>query len=122
MQREMADTPSWDTLLQTLEEFRKVRNWEQFHTLKDLAEAISIEAAELLEVFLWKPARDTSFLSEKEQASIREEAADILIFLIYLSVEAGFDLFAAVQDKIETNEKKYPVEKAKGRSTKYKEL
>jgi NTP pyrophosphatase (non-canonical NTP hydrolase) len=118
----MADTPSWDTLLQTLEEFRKVRNWEQFHTLKDLAEAISIEAAELLEVFLWKPARDTSFLSEKEQASIREEAADILIFLIYLSVEAGFDLFAAVQDKIETNEKKYPVEKAKGRSTKYKEL
>ncbi len=118
----MPDTPAWEPLLERLLQFRKARDWEQFHTLKDLAEAISIEAGELLEIFLWKPAVGVSSLSEKEQASIREEAADILIFLIYLSTEAGFDLLEAVQHKIQINEKKYPVEKAKGRSTKYKEL
>lgn len=118
----MPDNPSWDSIQQSLEQFREAREWKQFHTPKNLAEAISIEAAELLEIFLWKPNTRSSSLSAKERARIEEEAADILIFLIYLSTEAGFDLLDVVRAKIEVNEKKYPIEKAKGRSTKYKEL
>jgi len=120
--REMPDNTSWDSIRQSLEQFRAAREWKQFHTPKNLAEAISIEAAELLEVFLWKPDRNSSSLSPKERARIEEEAADIFIFLIYLSTEAGFDLLDAARAKIDVNEKKYPIEKAKGRSTKYKEL
>jgi len=118
----MSDTRTWNTIVQDLLQFRENRNWAQFHTLKDLAEAISIEAAEMLEIFLWEPARHTESLSKEEQVRIEQEAADILIFLIYLSVEARFDLFEAVQKKMAINEKKYPVEKAKGRSNKYSEL
>ena len=102
--------------------FRKARDWEQFHDPKNLAEAVSIEAGELLANFLWKDVPGGRKLSDAELANAREEAADILIFLTYLSEELGFDLMDAAFDKVKKNGEKYPVEKARGNSRKYTEL
>jgi NTP pyrophosphatase (non-canonical NTP hydrolase) len=96
--------------------FRNERDWEQFHNPKDLALAISIESAELLELYLWKKADDAN--SEK----VKEELADILSFAFLLAEKYGFDVKEIVLDKIKTNAEKYPVEKAKGTSKKYDEL
>lgn len=111
-----------DELIERLREFRKSRDWEQFHDPKNLAEAISIEAGELLELFLWKTTEQSVELSADEVSHLEEEVADILIFLIYLADAFNIDLFAAAFNKIEKNEQKYPVEKAKGSSKKYSEL
>jgi NTP pyrophosphatase (non-canonical NTP hydrolase) len=96
--------------------FRNERDWEQFHNPKDLALAISIESAELLELFLWKKADDAN--TEK----VKEELADIFSFAFLLAEKYGFDVKEIVLDKIKTNAEKYPVEKAKGTSKKYDEL
>lgn len=109
-------------LLERLIEFRKERDWEQFHDPKNLAEAISIEAGELLELFLWKTTEQSCELSEQDINRLKEEMADILIFLVYLADAFNIDLFSAAFDKIEKNELKYPVEKARGSAKKYSEL
>ena len=109
-------------ITEKLIEFRKQRDWEQFHDPKNLAEAISIESAELLEVFLWKQAKDSRNLSDNELQKVIEESADIMIFLIYLSKECGFNLLDVVERKIKTNSEKYPIKKAKGTAKKYTEL
>lgn len=111
-----------DELIERLIEFRKERDWEQFHDPKNLAEAISIEAGELLELFLWKTTEQSSELSEKEIARLKEEVADILIYLVYLADAFDIDLFAAAFEKITKNELKYPVEKSRGTAKKYSEL
>jgi len=103
-------------------EFRDARDWEQFHDPKNLAEALSIESGELLEKFLWMPSEKSYDLSGKKLAETEEEVADIMIFLIYLCHALKIDLIRAVENKIEVNNKKYPVEKAKGNSKKYKEF
>ena len=112
----------YQSLKEKILAFRKARDWEQFHDPKNLAEAVSIEAGELLANFLWKDVPGGRKLSEMELTNAREEAADILIFLTYLSEELGFDLLDAASDKIKKNEEKYPVEKARGNSRKYTEL
>ena len=112
----------FQTLKEKTLEFRKARDWEQFHDPKNLAEAVSIEAGELLANFLWKDVAGGRRLSDSELANAREEAADILIFLTYLSEELGFDLMEAAFGKVRKNGEKYPVEKAKGSSRKYTEL
>lgn len=99
--------------------FRDERDWKQFHDLKNLAEAISIEAGELLELFLWK---STAEADEVALDRLREEIADIFIFLIYFCHEAKIDLLDAVSAKLSANQTKYPAEKARGRSDKYSEL
>ena len=109
-------------LIDQLLEFRKRREWEQFHDPKNLAEAISIESGELLENFLWKTTDESKNLSEDEISQVREEVADIFIFLVYLSEVVGIDLIETAKRKIELNELKYPVEKARGSSKKYPEL
>ena len=96
--------------------FRNERDWEQFHNPKDLALAISIESAELLELFLWKKAE------EANPEKVKEELADILSFAFLLAEKYGFDVKEIVLDKIKTNAEKYPVEKAKGTAKKYNEL
>lgn len=96
-----------EVLTQKLIEFRDERNWEQFHNSKDLALAISIEAGELLELFLWKGNEDA------DNEKLKEELADIFSFAILLAHKHGFDIKKIVLDKIEANAKKYPVEKAK---------
>jgi NTP pyrophosphatase (non-canonical NTP hydrolase) len=96
--------------------FRNERDWAQFHNPKDLAIAISIESAELLELFLWKNADD----ADKEK--IKEELADILSFSFLLANKYELDIKEIMFDKISLNEKKYPVAKSKGSAKKYNEL
>jgi NTP pyrophosphatase (non-canonical NTP hydrolase) len=103
-------------ILQELLKFRNERDWEQFHNPKDLALAISIESAELLELFLWKNANEAN--TEK----IKEELADIFSFAFLLADKYGFDVKQIIFEKIKTNNEKYPIDKAKGSAKKYNEL
>jgi NTP pyrophosphatase (non-canonical NTP hydrolase) len=103
-------------------QFREARDWRQFHDPKNLAEAICIESGELLENFLWSYNDKSHQVGMKKIQQVEEEIADIMIFLLYLCQEFNIDLRSAVERKIEKNENKYPVEKAKGSSKKYKEL
>lgn len=100
-------------------EFRNARDWKQFHTPKDLALSIAIEAGELLEVFQWS-GTDTEVSAKKECAI--DELADIVIYCMYLADSLSVDLADAVNNKIDVNSQKYPVEKARGSSKKYTEL
>jgi NTP pyrophosphatase (non-canonical NTP hydrolase) len=102
--------------------FRNERDWAQFHDPKNLAEALSIEAGELLENFLWKTTEQSRNLTAEELKNVKEELADIFIFLTYLSEEYKIDLLREVEKKIAGNEARYPVEKAKGTSKKYSSL
>ena len=105
-----------EEIIQALLKFRNERDWEQFHNPKDLALAISIESAELLELFLWKKEY------EANPEKIKEELADIFSFAFLLAEKYGFDVKEIVLEKIKTNGEKYPVDKAKGTSKKYDEL
>lgn len=120
----MDTTTTIDQLKQAVIEFRDRRNWKQFHDIKNLSMGLSIEAAELQELFLWKSPGEIDALcnSEKESRRIAEELADVFVFALYLSDAAGIDLAAAVKDKLLVNESKYPVEKSYNSSKKYTEL
>lgn len=96
--------------------FRDARNWAQFHNAKELAVCLSIEAAELLEVFLWKQPHE----APKERVS--EELADVLGALLLIAKECDIDLYQAMVEKIAKNEVKYPIEKSRGSNKKYSEL
>lgn len=106
-------------LINELIKFRDDRNWEQFHNSKDLALAISIESAELNELFLWKTREESENV---DQNKIKEELADILAFSLLLAGKHGFDVKEMVLAKIKKNNEKYPIEKAKGTAKKYNEL
>lgn len=103
-------------LIDALVKFRNERDWEQFHNPKDLALAISVEAGELLELFLWKKAE------EANQDKVKEELADILAFALLMADKFGFDVKQIVLEKIARNAQKYPVDKSKGKATKYDQL
>jgi NTP pyrophosphatase (non-canonical NTP hydrolase) len=105
-----------EEIIQALLKFRNERDWEQFHNPKDLALAISIESAELLELFLWKKA------DEANSDKVKEELADIFSYAFLLADKYGFDVRDIVLDKIKANGVKYPIGKAKGTSKKYDEL
>ena len=107
-----------ETINQVLK-FRDDRNWKQFHNPKDLAISISLEAAELLEVFQWS-ADDV--ICENKKDKIREELADVVNYCILMADACGLDLDEIVQAKIKRNHEKYPVEKAYGNKEKYTEL
>ena len=106
-------------LQEKIVEFRDVRNWKQFHNPKDLAISISLEAAELLEVFQWSGS-DVS--ADKKINKVREELADVLIYSFLMANDLGLDIAEIVKEKLAENNKKYPVEKAYGSSKKYTEL
>lgn len=99
--------------------FRDERDWLQFHNNKDLAISISLEAAELLEVFQWSGA-DLSASAKESQ--LTDELADVLIYCILLADKLKVDIPQLISDKVDANSKKYPVEKAKGSSRKYVDL
>lgn len=99
--------------------FRDDRDWLQFHTPKDLAISLSLEAAELLEVFQWS---GTDLQCEEKRDKIREELADVLSYCILMADVCGLDLDEIMNEKVTKNEAKYPVEKARGRAEKYTEL
>ena len=103
-------------LIQKLKAFRDERDWKQFHNPKDLAIALSIEASELLEVFLWKTH------DEADHNKIKEELADVLAYALLLAESCDLDIKKIVEEKIEINRKKYPIEKSKGSGKKYTNL
>lgn len=105
-----------EQLTQEVIRFRDERDWKQFHNPKDLALALSIEASELNELFLWKRHEDVD--AEK----VKEELADVLNYAILLAHNYGLDIAEIVREKLQTNALKYPVDKAKGKSTKYDQL
>lgn len=105
-----------EELRQAVVRFTRERDWDQFHNGKDLALALSIEAAELNEAFLWKDA------SEVKVEKVKEELADVLNYAILMADKYGLDIKQIVLDKIERNAEKYPVKKAYGSAKKYDEL
>lgn len=111
-----------DEVIKKIIEFREERDWEQFHDPKNLAEAISIEAGELLEQFLWSTTAESRKVSGSKLDKVKEEISDILIFLVYMCHTLGIDLVGEVDKKIEANRQKYPVDKSKGSSKKYTDL
>ncbi len=107
-----------ETIEQVLK-FRNDRDWKQFHNPKDLAISISLEAAELLEVFQWS-ASDVECCDKKEK--IKEELADVMNYCILMADACGLDLDEIIQEKIKKNNEKYPIDKAYGSKEKYTEL
>lgn len=105
------------TLRAALAAFNRERDWEQFHRPRDLAMALSVEAGELLELFLWK-ADDAA----PERARLREELGDVLICLVNLAARLDVDLLDAAYDKLANNARKYPVAAARGNAKKWDEL
>ena len=118
----MPESTRLEQIQSRLEQFRDERDWRQFHTLKDLAAAIAIEAGELQEHFLWVPVEEEQRLLSERREEIGAELADVLIQCLNFASAAGIDLAAAVASKIESNELKYPVHLARGTSAKYTEL
>ncbi len=112
----------FESIRQKIILFRNERDWAQFHDPKNLAEALSIEAGELLENFLWKTTEQSRELTAEELVNVKHEIADIFIFLTYLCEEYKIVLLKEVEKKLAVNEAKYPVEKAKGSNRKYTDL
>ncbi|WP_264520919.1 nucleotide pyrophosphohydrolase [Flavobacterium sp. N1994] len=106
-------------VIDELIKFRDDRDWKQFHDSKNLALAISLEAAELNELFLWKKGDDVENVKKDR---LKEELADILSFSFLLAEKHNLDVFDIVLEKIKSNNEKYPVDKAKGTARKYNEL
>lgn len=104
-----------EILKQRIDKFNKDRDWDQFHTPVNLSKSISIEAAELLECFQWND-------KEYNVVDVKEELADIMNYCIQLSLVLGVDIIDIINNKMDKTEKKYPVDKAKGVSTKYDKL
>ena len=110
-----------DQLAGELESFAKERDWNQFHTPKNLAMALTAEAGELLEIFQWLTPEQSRSLDRKKQEELADELGDILIYLVRLSSVSGIDLLGAARAKLEKNKQKYPAPKVKGDPRKYTE-
>jgi NTP pyrophosphatase (non-canonical NTP hydrolase) len=111
-----------DELRRIVTDFRDERDWKKFHNPKDLAISIAIESMELLEHFQWKSVEEVYEVVESRVDSIRDEIADIAIYLLSLVDILDIDLSEAIVEKVKKNAEKYPVEKSKGRADKYTEL
>ena len=111
-----------DEILTNIRDFRDERDWAQFHKPKDMAIAISIEASELLEHFLWKTNEESEQQVLEKRAEISDEIADIAVYLLELADNLNIDLAHAIKNKMKKNAAKYPVDKSKGSHVKYTEL
>ena len=109
-------------LRDALRRFAADRDWDAFHSPKNLATALSVEAAELLEPFQWLTDEQSRRLTPEQHAAVREEIADVLLYLIRLADKLDVDLIAAAKAKIVRNAAKYPIDKSRGSSKKYSEL
>ena len=105
-----------------IRKFRDDRDWQQFHDPKNLAVSISIEAAELLELFQWQTGEESTRFAAENRERVSEEIADVAIYLVELADITGIDLAKAIDAKLEKNARKYPVDKARSVSTKYTDL
>jgi NTP pyrophosphatase (non-canonical NTP hydrolase) len=119
-----SSTTPLDALMQQVLAFREARDWQQFHTLRNLIVSTSIEAGELLETIQWKDdAQIAAMLADPQaHAHLQQECADVFIYLLLVAHTAGFDLVKAAADKVRVNEARYPVDKARGNAKKHSEL
>ena len=108
-------------LQQRLADFAAERDWQQFHSPKNLAMALSVEASELVEEFQWLTEDQSRELDDARRERVRLELADVFIYLLRIADTLGVDLLAAVDDKVVLNERKYPAERVRGDSRKYTE-
>jgi len=111
-----------EELTKRLVAFREARDWKQFHKPKDLAVSLSLEAAEVLEHFQWKSEKEIEEYVKTNKAEIGEELADVFNWVLLMSHDLDIDITETSDKKIKKNEQKYPVDKAKGKHTKYTEL
>ena len=111
-----------NTLKHRLRDFADTREWNQFHSPKNLSMALSVEVAELVEHFQWLTEEQSKNLPQNTLDEVATELADTLLYLVRLADKLNIDLFAAAQNKIELNEHKYPVDKARGNAKKYTEF
>ena len=102
--------------------FRDARDWKQFHNPKDLALSLVLEAAEVMEHFQWKSKDEMEKYIVTNKSDIGEELADVLYWVLLMSADLDIDILKDLEEKIKKNEEKYPVEKARGRHTKYTKL
>ena len=115
-------TSDLTTLRDAMRAFVAERDWAQFHSPKNLAMALSVEAAELVEHFQWLTEEQSRTLDAAARAPVADELADVLLYLVRIADELGIDLHAAAQAKMARNAEKYPVEKARGSARKYTEF
>jgi len=108
-----------DELTKRIVEFRDERDWKQFHSPRNLAASISIEAAELLELFQWSSDATQKDDVEARRPDLERELADILIYCLLLAHDTGIDTRRAIEEKLDENQEKYPIEKSRGSSRKY---
>lgn len=116
------NTDALIALRDELRSFTRAREWDRYHSPKNLAMALIVEAAELAEHFQWLTPEQSCALPEEKAGKVREEVADVLIYLVELADVLDIDLAAAAREKIARNAEKYPVEKARGNARKYDEL
>ncbi len=109
-------------LTEKIKKFRDERDWKQFHNHKDMALSLVLEASEVLEHFQWKSVSEVDSHGKACKDEISEELADVAMYLFELADNLGIDLSKAIESKIKKNGLKYPVEKAKGKHTKYNKL
>jgi dCTP diphosphatase len=109
-------------LIAEIKAFNRERDWEQYHSPKNLSMALSVEVSELLEVFQWLTEEQSRHLPPAKKQAVEEEIGDVTILLLALADELGVDILAAARKKLERNKQKYPVHKSRGRAEKYNEL
>jgi dCTP diphosphatase len=119
---ETSQNQSLTELRDRLREFARLRDWDQFHCPKNLAMALMVESGEIAEILQWKTLEESRAVSNAELSSLKEEVGDVLNYLVRLCDKLDIDPVEAAFEKLQLNEGKYPVEKAKGNSKKYTEL
>jgi dCTP diphosphatase len=121
-EREHGDEIALTRLRDRLRDFASVRDWNQFHSPKNLAIALSVEAGELLEHFQWICDQDSLTIPPDKLSAIKDEVADVFLYLIRLADILNVDMVQAANEKVDANSRKYPVEKSRGSAKKYTEL
>lgn len=119
MTRQTTRRPTLASLRNQQRQFAEARDWQQFHTPKNLAMALSVEAAELLECFQWLTPEQSVQIAGRERLAVEEEVSDVLLYLLRLCDVLGIDLLQAAQRKMAVNARKYPVALARGSARKY---
>ena len=110
-----------ENLLKIVRDFNRERDWEKYHSPKNLAMALLVEAAELAEHFQWLTQAESYQITENKREGIKDEIGDVLIYLVNLADKCGIDPLKAAHDKVEKNRTKYPAEKVRGKYSKYSE-
>jgi dCTP diphosphatase len=120
--RDMANQTDIDALKTEIRKFAEDRDWEQFHSPKNLSMALAVEAAEIMELFQWLTEEQSRRPNKKTLKNIEKEIGDVQIYLMRLADQLGLSTIEAARSKIKENKKKYPVKKARGNATKYTDL